>query len=174
MFRISSLSKALSSAAFSTLRIFPLSGRMAWMRLSRPCFAVPPAESPSTRKSSHFSGSLSEQSASLPGMPAPDITVLRWTISRAFLAAVLAVAARITFSMMIFANLGFSSRYWSMAAEVACDTTEVTSLLPSLVLVWPSNCGSATFTDTTAVRPSRKSSCESSTFTFSRSLFLSA
>ncbi|EJW98733.1 hypothetical protein EVA_13159 [gut metagenome] len=30
--------------------------------------------------------------------------------------------------------------------------------LPSLALVWPSNCGSASLTDTTAVRPSRMSS----------------
>jgi hypothetical protein len=33
-----------------------------------------------------------------------------------------------------------------------------TSPLPSLVLVWPSNCGSGTLTLTTAVRPSRMSS----------------
>ena len=30
--------------AFSTLRILPLIGRIAWKRRSRPCFAVPPAE----------------------------------------------------------------------------------------------------------------------------------
>ena len=37
-------------------------------------------------------------------------------------------------------------------------TGALTSALPSLVLVWPWNCGSATFTLTTAVNPSRKSS----------------
>jgi len=35
---------------------------MACVLLSLPCFAVPPAESPSTRKSSHCRGSLFEQS----------------------------------------------------------------------------------------------------------------
>jgi len=34
----------------------------------------------------------------------------------------------------------------------------LTSLLPSLVLVWPSNCGSGIFTLSMAVRPSRTSS----------------
>ena len=35
-----------------------------------------------------------------------------------------------------------------------------TSLLPSLVLVWPSNCGCGTRSEMTAVSPSRKSSPE--------------
>ena len=48
---------------------------VAYGTLSRPCFAVPPAESPSTRKISHNSGSFSEQSASFPGNPDPLITV---------------------------------------------------------------------------------------------------
>ena len=38
-----------SKRAFSTFRILPRSGRIAWMRRSRPCFAEPPALSPSTR-----------------------------------------------------------------------------------------------------------------------------
>ena len=38
----------LSSRAFSTFRILPHSGRIAWNRRSRPCLADPPAESPST------------------------------------------------------------------------------------------------------------------------------
>jgi hypothetical protein len=40
--------------------------------------------------------------------------------------------------------------------------------LPSFVFVWPSNCGSVSFTDSTAVRPSRTSSPESAG-SFSRS-----
>lgn len=36
----------------------------------------------------------------------------------------------------------------------------LTSLLPSLPLVWPSNWGLGTFTERTAVRPSRTSSPE--------------
>ena len=65
--RISSLVSILSKRAFSTLRILPFSGRMAWNLRSRPCFAEPPAESPSTMYSSLSAGSFSEQSASLPG-----------------------------------------------------------------------------------------------------------
>jgi hypothetical protein len=42
--------------AFSTLRILPRIGRIAWMRGSRPWRAEPPAESPSTMKTSHSSG----------------------------------------------------------------------------------------------------------------------
>ena len=37
---------------------------MAWKRRSRPCFAVPPAESPSTMNSSQSLGSSHAQSAS--------------------------------------------------------------------------------------------------------------
>ena len=48
MVLISSFPSILSNRAFSTLRIFPLSGRIAWKRRSRPCFADPPADSPST------------------------------------------------------------------------------------------------------------------------------
>src|SRR5215216_6211179 len=64
--RISSDDSILSRRAFSTLRILPLSGRMAWKRRSRPCLAVPPALSPSTRKISQRRGSFSWQSGSFP------------------------------------------------------------------------------------------------------------
>ncbi len=52
---------------FSTLRILPRSGRIAWVLRSRAPTAEPPAESPSTTNSSDSAGSLIEQSASLPG-----------------------------------------------------------------------------------------------------------
>jgi hypothetical protein len=55
--------------AFSTLRIFPRIGRIAWKRESRPCLAEPPAESPSTMNTSLSRGSRDWQSASLPGRP---------------------------------------------------------------------------------------------------------
>ena len=41
--------------------------------LSLPCLAVPPAESPSTKKISEISGSLEEQSDNFPGKPEPPI-----------------------------------------------------------------------------------------------------
>ena len=43
------------------------------------------------------------------------------------------------------------------ASPTAWFTAPATSLLPNFVLVCPSNCGSATFTEITAVSPSRKS-----------------
>jgi hypothetical protein len=57
---------------------------------------------------------------------------------------------------MAFAVRGFSSSAEASASPNAEVTMPSTSPLPSFVLVWPSNCGSRTFTDTTAVRPSRK------------------
>ena len=52
--------------AFSTLRIFPRIGRIAWNWRFLAVFAEPPAESPSTIKISHFEGSLDSQFASFP------------------------------------------------------------------------------------------------------------
>ena len=49
----------LSKRARSTFKIFPFNGRIACVRLSRPCLALPPAESPSTKKSSERAGSRS-------------------------------------------------------------------------------------------------------------------
>src|SRR5436189_113473 len=73
----------LSKRARSTLRILPLSGRIAWLRRSRPCFAEPPALSPSTIKSSLLAGSRSWQSASLPGRFEMSNAPLRRVRSRA-------------------------------------------------------------------------------------------
>ncbi len=61
MFLISSFSSTRSSRAFSTLRILPRSGRIAWKCRSRACLAEPPAESPSTRYSSHSAGGSAKQ-----------------------------------------------------------------------------------------------------------------
>ena len=63
---ISADESILSRRARSTLRILPLSGRIAWNFRSRPCFAEPPALSPSTMYSSARLGSRDWQSASLP------------------------------------------------------------------------------------------------------------
>ena len=106
----SSLSNALCHMAFSTFRILPRNGRMAWNWRLRPCFAEPPAESPSTRNNSHSSAVRLEQSASFPGRPPPPIGLLRCTDSRALRAAIRAVAARTTLSTIVFASFGCSSR----------------------------------------------------------------
>src|ERR1044072_2526261 len=73
----------LLTRAFSTFRSVPFSASIACVRRSRPCFAEPPAESPSTRNISDSAGSRSWQSASLPGRPARSSAPLRRVISRA-------------------------------------------------------------------------------------------
>ena len=98
----------LSKRAFSTFKILPLSGRIAWFLRFRPCFAEPPAESPSTIYSSDFAGSFSWQSANLPGKPAISNAPLRRVISRALRAASRALAASTIFMMMFLAMDGFS------------------------------------------------------------------
>ena len=110
MLRISSEPSVLSRRAFSTFRILPRSGRIAWNLRSRPCFAEPPAESPSTRYSSHSSGLRSWHSASLPGSPAPSRAPLLRVRSRALRAASRARAASRILRTMRLATDGFSSR----------------------------------------------------------------
>ena len=61
------------------------------------------------------------------------------------------------------------SRRWSLQTFW---TNDLASVLPSLVLVWPSNCGSASLTWMIAVRPSRTSSPVRLS-SFSRSRFCS-
>src|SRR5919112_546738 len=85
--RISLFCSILSRRARSTLRILPRKGRIAWKRRSLPCFAEPPALSPSTIYSSALAGSRSVQSASLPGRLKLSSPPLRWTSSRALRAA---------------------------------------------------------------------------------------
>src|SRR5690348_17364869 len=80
---ISWFCRTLSIRARSTLRILPRSGSTAWVLRSRPCLAEPPAESPSTMKISASDGSLTEQSASLPGRREFSSADLRRVRSRA-------------------------------------------------------------------------------------------
>ena len=101
----------LSSRAFSTFSIFPCSGRIAWKRRSRPEIALPPAESPSTMKSSVESTSRLWQSASLPGrFPEERAPFLR-ARSRALRAASRAEAACTAFCTIVFATAGVESTH---------------------------------------------------------------
>ena len=125
--------------AFSTLRILPRIGKIAWNSRSRPDFAEPPAESPSTMKSSVSAGLFEEQSANFPGrfeISKPDF--LRVT-SRARLAATRALAAKIPFSTIRLAICGFSIRKSENASLNRRLVILTTSLFPSLVFVCPSN-----------------------------------
>ena len=89
--------------AFSTFKILPRIGKMAWCSRLRPDLAEPPAESPSTINNSFIDGSFDEQSANLPGrfeISSPDF--LRVT-SRARFAAMRALEAKIPFSTIFLA-----------------------------------------------------------------------
>ena len=150
----------LSNLTRSTFKIFPRSGKIAWVFLSRPCFAVPPAESPSTMNNSHLDGSFSEQFANFPGkLPSSGPVFLRDN-SRALRAASRAVAASIILSIIILAIAGFSSRYSYNKSVTVFSTNGLTSLDTSLSLVCEPNFGSGIFTLTILVKPSRKSSPE--------------
>ena len=155
---ISVLASTLSMRLFSTLRIFPRSGRIAWVLRSRALTAEPPAESPSTTNSSASDGSLTEQSASLPGSVEFSSADLRRVRSRALRAAERAWAAWTALRIAARASCGFSSRNSARRALTIEWTNPCMPGLPSLVLVWPSNCGSWSLAEITAVRPSRTSS----------------
>ena len=73
--------------------ILPLNGKTAWFSLFLPCFADPPAESPSTINNSVPSCLEFWQSANLPGRPVSSRAPFLLTFSLAFLATSLATAA---------------------------------------------------------------------------------
>ena len=72
---------------------------------------------------------------------------------------------------MRLASAGCSSSHSANWALTVVSTSERIEALPSLVLVWPSNCGSRSFTEMIAIRPSRTSSpIRLSSFSLSRPL----
>ena len=91
-------------------------------------------------------------------MPAPSSSVLERMTSRAFLAAMRAWAPAIAFFTILLASVGFSSNHSPSLSLVAFCTSVLMLVLPSLPLVWPSNCGSRRRTEMMAVMPSRMSS----------------
>ena len=155
---ISWLPSIRSKRARSTFRILPRRGRMACVRRSRPVCAEPPAESPSTRNSSVLEASFSEQSFSLAALNDTSIAVLRRVSSRALRAASRAMAASMILPVICLASVGFSSNHSPSFSFISDSTAGRTSDETSLSLVWLENFGSGTFTDRTAVRPSRASS----------------
>ena len=147
-----------SSLDFSALITLPRKGSIAWNFLSLPCFADPPAESPSTKNNSFlflffvWAGvNLPDNALSLGFLVLP----LRAS-SLARLAASLAVLLLKDFSIISVATFLFSSKkYWSFSVTI--DSTTVLAWgVPSLPFVWPSNCSNASgiFNDITAVNPS--------------------
>ena len=131
---------------------------MAWVALLRADLALPPAESPSTRKISQFLGSLSEQSASLPGRLMVSRTDFLLVISLAFLAASLARWDIRDLLTTVLAMEGFCSRKYFSCSETILSVAPLASTLPSFCLVCPSNWGSSILMLMIAVMPSRISS----------------
>ena len=170
---ISADDSILSNLVRSTFRILPFNGKMAWVLRLRPCLALPPALSPSTRYNSDKAGSFSWQSASLPGSPAMSSVVLRRVISRARRAASLARAASRILLTIALAWAGFSSKNSESFSCMIVSTADLTSPETSLSLVCELNLGSGTLTDTIATSPSRASSPVTDTFSFLPMLSLS-
>ena len=134
---------ALSCQVFFGL---PLSGSTAWNSLSRACFADPPAESPSTMKSSLRSGSSDAQSVSLPGSTATPEILRRSTFCAAF---VRASACLIASSAMRLPSSTCVLSHSSNGSRIICATSFTPSREISSFLTWPLNCGSSIFTAST-------------------------
>ena len=150
------------SEARCTLRILPRIGSSAWKSLRRASLAVPSALSPSTMNSSDCSTSLERQSASFAGSDEVSSAFLRREISFCLRADTRARISLTIFSSTIDA-CAFVSRFVELSSAPSSvsttrETIARTGPVPSTSLVWPSNCGSAMRTVTTAVNPARMSS----------------
>ena len=149
--------------AFWTLRILPRIGSSAWNSELRASLAVPSAESPSTMNSSVRSLSVARQSASLAGS-ARGLQGVLAALGLLVLAGRDAGSWRRRRPSPSPAWPGPSRPAWwrSGTSSAPPATTLRTTLraagVPRISLVWPSNCGSASRTVTTAVSPSRTSS----------------
>ena len=138
--------------AFSTFRILPLIGKIAWNSRFLAVLAEPPAESPSTIKISHFSGSLQLQFASFPLLSKEYfgfVSIFVFVFSSAFLIFADFSAQPIT----AFSSSRWRSKYICSCSEITDETAFAASGLSSFVFVWPSNLGSGCLTETTATRP---------------------
>jgi len=148
--------------AFWTLRILPRIGSRAWKSELRASLAVPRALSPSTMKSSLRATTSVRQSASFAGSD---------EVSRAFLRREISFCLRALRRARISETTLSSSKVdWVLASRLddvsiapsSVSTTFATMArtadVPRTSFVCPSNCGSASRTVTTAVRPAMMSS----------------
>ena len=156
MVLISALAKTLSMLAFSTFRILPRMGNIAWNMRLRAILALPPAESPSTMKISHWDGVLDSQLASFPLESKENFCLVSMLVLAR--SSDLRILAAFSAQPMIFFSVSrFRSKKWTISSPVTLDTTLAASWLSSFVLVCPSNRGSGCLMDTTAVMPFRTS-----------------
>ena len=157
--RMASWPSILSGRAFSTFRILPKSGRIAWYLRSRPCFAEPPARVALDDEDLGFLGVAARAVGQLAReRPAFERALALHQVARlaggfagpAGDEALLDDAAAVV--RVLFQVLG------ERLARRRSGPGRATSGLPRRVFVWPSNCGSGSFTETTATSPSRTSS----------------
>ena len=136
----------LAGRACSALSTLPRSGRIAWVRRSRPCLAEPPAVSPSTMNSSESLGIGATAVGELAGQVQP-VADRASCASPAGAAARLASRARAARMMRADDRLGDRLVVVEPLLERGADhasTGRLTSGLFSRSLVWPWNCGSRT------------------------------
>ena len=121
---------------------------MAWNLRSRPPLAEPPAESPSTRNNSLILGFLLWAGASLPDKFFSILFLFLPFLasSRAFLAASRASLLFWAFSMIDRAISLFSSKKNWRLSYTMFSVAVLASGVPSLPLVWPSNCNNSSGT----------------------------
>ena len=137
---ISSFLKISASFAFSVLITLPRNGNTAWKRRSRPCFAEPPAESPSTRYSSFFAGYVIVQV--LISRLTYLLIFLFLTTTRffsCFTGCFTGLCCFNCFSHKSVATSGFSSKKYAKCSDKMASIEERASLVPSLPFVCPSN-----------------------------------
>ena len=135
--RISSCASILTRLAFSTFRILPLSGRIAWISLVSALFGRAAGGITFDEEQLGSSFDLERQSDSLPGNALPSSDSFAGSV-RAPSAPPRALRPRACpFRRSALASLGFSSKYAPSRSLTAELTNPSTSLLPSLVLVWP-------------------------------------
>ena len=142
--------------AFSTFKILPRMGRIAWYIRFRAVLALPPAESPSTIKISHSPAFRLSQLASFPLESKENFCFTsRLVFARSSVFRILAAfsAHPITF----FSVSRFLSKNRITSSVVTLAVARVASGLSSFVLVCPSNRGEGCLMDTTAVMPFRTS-----------------
>lgn len=150
---ISAFARTLSIEAFSTFRILPRIGRIAWKLRSRAVFAEPPAESPSTIKISHSDRILFL--CSLPVCP---------FVSNEYFCLVSIFVLAFSSLLRIWQIAQRRQEHFSALRDCGQNTAESPRPLlfrrplphpgcPAFVFVWPSNRGSGCLIEITAVIP---------------------
>jgi hypothetical protein len=154
------LASTRSSRAFSTLRILPRMGRIAWVAGSRPLRGRATGRVPLNDEQFALlrvrRGAVDQLAGQAPTAEQP-LAVTREIPGLA--GSHRACDGRGNgLTSDLFTLSGFFSNHSPSWSFTSFCTNVFASVLPSLVFVWPSNCGSRSFTLMIAVRPSRMSS----------------